>query len=128
MRIISDGGKMAKVMVVDDSKLIKRMVRDIAEKQQCTVTEASNADEAVRKYKDEKPDMVFMDIMLGTKNGIEALKEIREFDEKAIVIICTSIIGQEEVIEKAYKFGASEYITKPFSDEEIEDIIKRYNG
>ncbi|MFP4424244.1 MAG: response regulator [Candidatus Woesearchaeota archaeon] len=118
---------MTKVMIVDNSKLIKRMIRDIAEKQQCTIIEASTADEAVIRYKDEKPDMVFMDIMLGTKNGIEALKEIKEFDDKAVIIICTSIIGQEEVIEKAYRFGATDYITKPFSDEEIIELINRHS-
>ena len=119
-------GDNPKIMIVDDSRLIRQMLGDIARAKGCIVLEASTAEEAVRLYEANRPNLVFMDIILGGKNGIEALDEIRKIDPDANIVMCTSVIGQENIVQKAFHFGAREYITKPFIPEEIEAVIQRY--
>jgi CheY-like chemotaxis protein len=114
------------VMTVDDSSLIRKILKTICEKEGCEVVEAQNATEAIKRFQEEHIDFIFMDIMFPGKNGIEALAELKMLDPTVTVVMCTSIIGQEQVIEKSIEFGASEYITKPFQEEHIRSIIKKY--
>ena len=113
------------LMTVDDSRLIRSIIGDIAQELGFKVIEATTADEAVELYKKFKPDIVFMDIILEGRNGIEALKDIKDYDKEAKVVICTSIIGQENIIQKARDFGAMAYITKPFKEDEIYETIRK---
>lgn len=119
---------MTKVLIVDDSSFMRTMIKNIVTQKSCEVIEASNADESVEKYKSEKPDVVFMDIIMEGKTGLDALKEIREHDENAIVIMCTSIGGQEHVIKEAVDYGASDFMTKPFKQQEIFNVLEKYGN
>jgi two-component system, chemotaxis family, chemotaxis protein CheY len=120
--------KKFKVMICDDAILIRKIIKDIAKKQDCNVVEAITADEAVMKYPQEKPDLIFMDVMFPGRNGIEALMDIKKMNPNAHIIICTSIIGQEQVITKSIEFGAEDYIAKPFKEEQIIDVIEHYKN
>jgi two-component system chemotaxis response regulator CheY len=117
---------LAKVLIVDDSSFMRTMIKNIVVQRNCEIIEASNADESVQKYKDEKPDLVFMDIIMEGKTGLEALKEIREYDENAVVVMCTSIGGQEHIIKEAVEYGASDFMTKPFKQQEIFNVLDKY--
>ena len=121
---------MAKIMFVDDSPLIRSILKDIAcqDDLDLEIVEARNVDEAVALYDAEKPDLVFMDIIIenDSRNGVDALNVIKQKDPDAKVVMCTSIAGQEHVLQQCIEGGAIDYITKPFSKEEILRAINDY--
>lgn len=117
---------MTKVLVVDDSSFMRTMIKNIVKQKNAEVVEASNADESIENYKQEKPDIVFMDIIMEGKTGLDALKAIKEHDPDAIVVMCTSIGGQEHVIKEAVDYGAADFMTKPFKQQEIFNVIDKY--
>ncbi|MFP4424691.1 MAG: response regulator [Candidatus Woesearchaeota archaeon] len=117
---------MTKVLVVDDSSFMRTMIKNIVKQKSAEVIEASNADEAIEKYKQERPGIVFMDIIMEGKTGLDALKAIKEFDPNAVVVMCTSIGGQEHVIKEAVDYGAADFMTKPFKQQEIFSVLEKY--
>ena len=88
---------------------------------------ASNGQEAIEKYKKNKYDFVTMDITMDKMNGLDALKEITRFDPNAKVIMCSSM-GQQCLILEAIKYGAIDFVVKPFTDEKIDEIINRFKN
>ncbi|MGM5488483.1 MAG: response regulator [Nanobdellota archaeon] len=119
---------MVKVLIVDDSSLIRSMIEDIAKQKNLEIIEASNVDEAIDAYMNEQPALVFMDIILQNdgRTGIDALKAIKDYDGGARVVIVTSIVGNENVIQECIENGAIDYITKPFSKGKILETIEDY--
>lgn len=110
---------MAKVLIIDDSRTSRRMLRNLlTEDGYEIVAEAENGEEGVEKYKETSPDFVTMDITMPVMNGLDALKAIMEYDSKARVVMVTAA-GQESKIVEAVKLGASEFITKPFEKDAI---------
>ena len=113
---------MAKILIVDDAVFMRQMLSKILTAEGLEVCgEASNAKEAVEKYKLFKPDLVTMDIvmpMMEELDGIGALKEIISFDPQANVLI-VSVMGQESLVKKAMEYGAKDFIFKPFKPERI---------
>ena len=116
---------MAKVLIVDDSKTSRRILRNILE--ECgheVIAEADNGDDGYIKYREVKPEVVTMDITMPKMDGIECLKVIRHFDANAKVVMVTAA-GQKEKMLEAVKNGASEFITKPFEKGDIEKAFKK---
>ena len=86
-----------------------------------TDTERQNfgrQEKALKKYAEEKPDMVFMDITMPNMDGLQALKKIREDDPNAKIVMCTAM-GQEGMVVDAIKSGARDFIVKPFNADRI---------
>ena len=109
------------VMIVDDSALIRKMLRAMLEKNGYAVTaEACNGEEAVQKYKENKADVVTLDITMPNMDGIECLEKIMDYDPDANVIMITAA-GQQNKVIKALKEGAKKFITKPYN---VEDVLK----
>lgn len=107
------------ILVVDDSKMSRSMLRQILEEVGYSViAEAANGEEAVKAYKEQKPDMVTLDITMPIMDGIDALKQLLEInpDIKAVMITAA---GQQSKLIEALKIGAKKFITKPFEKEEI---------
>lgn len=107
------------ILVVDDSKMSRSMLRQILEEVGYSViAEAANGEEAVKAYKEHKPDMVTLDITMPIMDGIDALKQLLEInpDVKAVMITAA---GQQSKLIEALKIGAKKFITKPFEKEEI---------
>jgi two-component system chemotaxis response regulator CheY len=88
------------------------------------VGEAVHGVEAVDKYKELKPDLVTMDIVMPFKSGIEATKEILAFDEKATIIMC-SALGQESLVMEAIEAGAADFIVKPFKADDVLAVVNK---
>jgi two-component system, chemotaxis family, chemotaxis protein CheY len=110
---------MGKILIVDDAKLMRNIIRNIlTEAASHKILEAENGREAVARYKAERPDIVTMDITMEEQNGVEAAKEILAFDKNARIIMVTSL-GQEKLLQECIKAGVSDYIVKPFSKERI---------
>lgn len=119
---------MKKVLTVDDAAFIRLTLRNILEKlDYVEVHEAASGSEALHKYKELKPDLVTMDITMSDMTGIEALKRIREFDEKAKIIII-SALGEESMVKEAVLAGAISFIVKPFREEYVFNTAKKVLG
>ncbi len=114
-----------KVLVVDDAVFMRNMIKDIFSSDEFEVVgEAGNGVEAVEKYREIKPDLVTMDIVMPLKSGIEAVKEIMAIDSDARIIMC-SALGQETLIMEAIEAGARDFIVKPFKAEKVLEVAKR---
>ncbi len=108
-----------KVLVVDDAAFMREMIKEIIIKNDFEVVgEAADGEEAVKKYKALKPDLVLMDITMPQMDGITALKEIKKEDSNAVVIMC-SAMGQELMVVEAIQGGAKNFIVKPFKAEQL---------
>ncbi len=117
-----------KILVVDDAVFMRNMIREILESEGFEVVgEASNGIEAVEMYKNLKPDLTTMDIVMPSKNGLEALREIRQMDPSAKVIM-VSALGQESLVMEALEAGALDFITKPFKKDKVISVIKKILG
>ncbi len=114
-----------KILVCDDSVLARKQLIDAVNEVSSggTFLEAKNGAEAVDVYKKEKPELVFMDIVMPQKDGTQALEEIRSFDEDATIIIVSSV-GTQEQLKKAIQLGAKDFIQKPFEKNQIQEIIE----
>lgn len=99
-----------RILVVDDAAFMRMMIKDILEKNGFEVVgEAENGAQAIEKYKELEPDLVTMDITMPEMDGITALKEIRQMDSEAKVIMC-SAMGQQAMVIDAIQAGAKDFI------------------
>lgn len=114
-----------RVLIVDDALFMRKMLRGILEEDGFeVVAEAADGAEAVLTYRDVRPDIVTLDIIMPVKNGIEALREIMVIDPGARVVIC-SAVGQESLVQKAQGGGARDFILKPFNPDRVKEIIRK---
>ena len=112
-----------KILIADDSEFMRNIIRNILIKQGINeIYDAKDGVECVKKYNENKPDLIFLDIMMPNKSGLEALKEIKKQDPQAKVVIISSLQKQKDFDEK--KFGVSGYISKPFEEQDIIKAIK----
>uniref|UniRef100_UPI0040293B6A response regulator n=1 Tax=Candidatus Stercorousia sp. TaxID=3048886 RepID=UPI0040293B6A len=113
------------ILLVEDQKLIRVGLKSLFEGQDEIVvsSEAQSGKEAVEKYRTTHPNVVVMDIGLPDISGIEATKKILEFDNKAKVIILTSHLSEQEIID-ALHAGACAYVMKDISTDALKMIIK----
>lgn len=108
-----------KILVVDDAAFMRMIIKDCLSKEGYNnIIEANDGVSAVTSYKDEAPELVIMDITMPNKDGIEALREIMQYDNKAKVIMC-SAMGQETMVVEAIRLGAVDFIVKPFKPERV---------
>lgn len=116
---------MHKVLIVDDSRTSRKILRGILEGRNLEVVgEAVNGEDGVKLYKELKPDVVTLDITMPVLDGVSALKQIVEYDSDAKAIMVTAA-GQQSNVVEAIKAGASEFVTKPFDENIIVDVITR---
>ena len=103
---------MQTILIVDDDKSIRYSLKRMMEEKYSILT-AQNGEEALDQVKENSPDLIIMDIKMPGRNGIDVLKEIKSIDPKSLVIIMTAFGTTETAIE-AMKYGAFDYILKPF--------------
>jgi two-component system chemotaxis response regulator CheY len=116
------------VLVVDDAAFMRMMLKDILEKNGFKVVgEAANGEEAVKKYKDLKPDVVTMDITMPVLDGIKAVKKIKKIDPEAKILM-VSAMGQEKLIIESIEAGAEDFIVKPFQPGKVVEAVKKCVG
>ncbi len=114
------------VLIVDDATFVRTKLKRIVEKMDFAevVGEATNGDDAVSLYKELRPDLVTMDLVMPNRDGIQAIEDIIAYDKDAKIIV-VSAMGQDLSIAEAVEKGAKEYIKKPFKDDEVYTIIER---
>jgi len=108
-----------KIMLVDDAAFMRMMIKNTLEQNGFTdIIEASNGEEAIAAYKAGSPDLTILDITMPIKDGLETLKELKEYDSNATIVMC-SAMGQESMVVEALKLGAKDFIVKPFKPDRI---------
>lgn len=117
---------MAKrVLIVDDAAFMRMMIKDILSKNGYEIAgEAENGQKAVELYKELKPDLVTMDITMPEKDGITAVKEIKQMDASARIIMC-SAMGLQMMVMEAIQAGARDFIVKPFQQERVIQALEK---
>jgi len=115
----------AQVLVVDDAIFMRKMISDILEGHGMEIVgEADNGQLAVEKYKELKPDLVMMDIIMPEMNGIDAVREIMAADSQARIVMC-SALGQQALVQEALSAGAKDFLIKPFNPSRVVEVVNR---
>lgn len=115
----------ARILIADDALFMREMIREIIEPDGFEVVgEASDGVEAVARYRDLHPDLVTMDIVMPKLSGIDAVREIREVDPGARIVMC-SALGQEALVMEALKAGATDFVVKPFKPEDVLSTLSK---
>ena len=118
---------MAKILIIDDSAVARKVLRDIFEKRRHQVLEAANGTEGIRQYYAHKPDLVTMDILMPDMSGIEVVRRILSMDPGARIIMVTGS-GKEDKVIDSITSGARGFILKPFDENkvalEVEKVLK----
>ena len=117
---------MAKsVLVCDDAIFMRTMVGDILTQAGFEIVgEAESGVEAVERYRELRPDLVTMDIVMPDMSGIDAVREIVKLDPEARVLMC-SAMGQQGLVVEAIKAGAKEFVVKPFQPSRVLEAVTR---
>lgn len=114
--------KPLKILISDDSMLLRKKLREELETLGCQVVEAKDGQEVVEAYAKFRPDGVFMDIVMPKVGGLAALKEIKEIDKQARVVMLSSTGTAAKLLE-ALKLGAIDFIQKPYNSSQIAKAV-----
>ncbi|MDS0527000.1 response regulator [Clostridium sp. SHJSY1] len=115
-----------KILICDDSILMRKKLKDALKLcGSVELLEASDGQKAIDVYKENNPDLVFMDIVMPVKDGIEAVSEIKVYDNNAKIVMASSA-GTKEHLKKALEAGAFEFIQKPWNQEQIQNIVNKF--
>jgi two-component system, chemotaxis family, chemotaxis protein CheY len=116
---------MARFLVVDDSVVMRKNIRNILEKAgHEVVAEAADGRDVLPAYVNNKPDLVTMDISMPITDGIDALKSLmKNFPDAKVVMV--SALGQKAQVLEAIKLGAKSYIVKPIETDKFIEIIRK---
>jgi len=117
-----------KLLITDDAAIIRAMIRDTAEAAGWTVVgEAKNGQEAIERYRELRPDVMTLDMVMPGFDGLHALRGVREFDAAARVIV-VSALDQQEVLRNAFKLGAADFMIKPFDPAALTETLEKTMG
>ena len=114
---------MQNILIVDDDKSIRYSLKRMMEGKYSILT-AQNGEEALERVKESFPDLILMDIKMPGRSGIDVLREIKLIDPKSPVIIMTAYGTTETAIE-AMKYGAFDYILKPFPIPQMKGLVEK---
>ena len=112
----------ARVLIVDDEKLIVKGIRFSLEKDDYEVDSAYDGGEALEKAKENTYDVILLDLMLPVMNGMDVCRQIREFSDVPIIMLTAKGEDMDKIL--GLEYGADDYITKPFNILEVKARIK----
>lgn len=115
-----------KILIVEDDKFLRELIVKKLSEEGFITLEAIDGEEGLKKAKEEKPDLILLDLILPGIDGFEVLDKLKKDQEtKSIPVIVLSNLGQKEDIEKGLKLGAFDYLVKAnFTPGEIIEKVK----
>jgi len=120
-------GNFMKVIIVDDNDMTRELMNALLVQMGHEVLgEADNGNNAAGLFKELRPDLVLLDLIMPGKTGLEVLKEIRGIDPAARVIMVTAV-QQDKITQDLLDKGAIAVLNKPFSYGEFEKVMKRFS-
>ena len=117
---------MSKILIVEDDKFLRELIARKLTQENFEVIEAIDGEEGLKRIREDKPDLILLDLILPGVDGFEVLSKLKEDPTLAsIPVIILSNLGQREDIEKGLKLGAIDYLVKAhFTPNEIVDKVK----
>ena len=116
---------MTRVLIVDDAMFMRKLIRDALEPIGFEVVgEAADGITAVERFRELRPDLTTLDIVMPKADGLAALSGIRQIDAKAKVIMVTAV-DQRDSMLRALQLGVSDFIVKPFDADRIVSAVER---
>lgn len=116
----------AKILVCDDSILARKQIKDILLTLGTpTFIEAPDGEVAIQLYQENKPDIVFLDIVMPKKDGNIAIQEIMAIDPNATIIIVSSV-GTQSQLKCALEAGAKDFVQKPINKNQFISVVTKY--
>ena len=117
-----------RLLVVDDALIMRAIIKDTARNAGWEIAgEAANGSEAVERYRDLRPDLVTLDIVMPEMDGVEALRSLRD-EHPAARVVMVSALDQREKLSACIALGAIDFIVKPFDRERLLSLLRRYAG
>jgi two-component system, chemotaxis family, chemotaxis protein CheY len=114
-----------RLLVVDDAMLMRRLIRSVAAEAGWEVAgEAKNGAEAVELYRQLRPDLVTMDVVMPQMGGLEALRLIRAEDPDARIVMVTAL-DQKQTLMESIRDGAIDFVVKPFERDRIISLLNK---
>lgn len=114
-----------KILVAEDEPMLLKTIELKLKKEGYEVISASDGRQAIEQIEKEVPDLIITDIMMPYASGLEIISFVRKSITKKTPIIILSAMEQEKVVMEAFELGADDYITKPFSLNELAIRVKR---
>ena len=125
---MSDTTATKRLLVVDYALIMRAMIKDIAQQAGWQIAgEATNGRECLERYRELSPDLVTLDIVMPEMDGVEALRQLRQEDPPAMVVM-VSAIDQKEKLSECIRLGARDFIVKPFDRDHLRSLLQRYLG
>ncbi len=115
-----------KVLVAEDDQSISLIIKTILQKEGYEVFVVTDGREALQMIAANPPDLLITDIMMPYTSGLELTGTVKANTQKNIAIIVLSGMGQEDIVIEAFKLGADDFLTKPFSNAELLTRVKRF--
>lgn len=120
--------KDCKILVCDDSILARKNLTGLLKRFGYTnISEVSNGEDAVNFCKENKPELVFLDIVMPVKDGVTATGEIMAANPDTKIIIVSSV-GTQTHLKEAIKAGAKDFIQKPIDEELLKQVVENVDG
>jgi two-component system chemotaxis response regulator CheY len=115
------------ILIVDDSSLARRTVRQVLEEMGHSVTEASDGAQALEHYYLSRPDLVVLDMVMTGMYGLDVLAKIREINPEARVIVATADI-QQSTQDQVRAAGAAAFLNKPVNRQKLTTVVSTVLG
>ena len=113
---------MKKILIVDDERPVREMVKKFLTKRGYEVIDCADAQETCRLVSEQAPAIVLLDIRLPQTDGLEVLKKIKEIN-KDVGVIIVSAVSEPALVEECKRLGAFDYITKPIKLDTLEESV-----
>ncbi len=120
--------KSKKIVLAEDNSTLSLLLKFRLEKEGYKILIAENGKEAIELIEKHKPELILTDIMMPFISGLEVISHVRNKLNMQIPIIVFSAAGQEEMVLKAFNLGANDFMSKPFSPNELVIRVKRLLG
>jgi DNA-binding response OmpR family regulator len=115
---------MAKVLIIEDEDLVRKALEFRLKKDGYQVTPCTDGRQGIQAIESETFSLVITDLMLPYNNGLEVVNKLKQVSRETPVIVLSNI-GLEQVVMDAFNLGADDYMTKPFSPNELSVRVKR---
>jgi len=120
------GAPAPRLLVVDDATIMRMRISGVAREAGWEiVAEATNGVEGLAKYREHRPDLVTLDIVMPELDGVEMLRQLRSEDPTARVVM-VSAVDQRAKLRECIALGALDFVVKPFDKERLLSLFRKY--